>query len=808
MTDRIIRIKVDPSGANKGIREIDGNMQQLGGTTDRLQTQLTRVAQAVAAAFSVRQIVAYADAYTNIQNRLRVVTDGTEQLTRVTGELLEVANATRANYETTATLFSTLARSTEELAISEERLIGITRTINQTFAVSGASAQEASNAIRQLSQGLASGALRGDEFNSVAEQAPGILRAVAAETGKTIGELREFAATGGITAELLISAIENYSDTVEREYAKTNRTFEQSATVARNNAIAFVGSSELIQEATAAAGNTLVTLSNNLETVGEVLTFVALVIAGRWVGSLSVSAVALINNTRVALSAKVATDSLGVAISRTSVAANAGAIAMRGLSASMAFLGGPVGVVLLAASALLIFADNASEAEDAASKARLGGEIDELVKRFKTLNEQGQAITFQKLTDEQIALSSSLREVNDRIIELEDAQRRAAAAGESRTAGALAVGLSSARDRAAELSGALDDLTAKQQALFDLGAPPEDSFINPDNLDKSTEAVGRLGDSLEALRSVSSGIDKLFSGEFNLFGDEDTSIQDEQTAARINSRIEGLRLETQTISSEYALQAAIRQQVFTQEEADLANQTANRILSAVAEREILLAEDAITKEQQLEVETAFQEQLSAINQLYSEQRLELQRQVNLEKQAIEQQTQQTYLDTASTALGALAGLVGGSTKAAKALKLVQAGVNAFQVFAASQAAAALVLATPPGPVLNPALGPLAASIIAKGKVSAAAILAGGAASAFSGGGGGSGLGSLSTGGSNSSSQALPTTPQGAQQVQSVEFVGFNEVIDELRNQDGMVSTRFVASILDKVQDANRLRGEG
>ena len=737
MTDRIIRIKVDPSGANKGIREIDGNMQQLGGTTDRLQTQLTRVAQAVAAAFSVRQIVAYADAYTNIQNRLRVVTDGTEQLTRVTGELLEVANATRANYETTATLFSTLARSTEELAISEERLIGITRTINQTFAVSGASAQEASNAIRQLSQGLASGALRGDEFNSVAEQAPGILRAVAAETGKTIGELREFAATGGITAELLISAIENYSDTVEREYAKTNRTFEQSATVARNNAIAFVGSSELIQEATAAAGNTLVTLSNNLETVGEVLTFVALVIAGRWVGSLSVSAVALINNTRVALSAKVATDSLGVAISRTSVAANAGAIAMRGLSASMAFLGGPVGVVLLAASALLIFADNASEAEDAASKARLGGEIDELVKRFKTLNEQGQAITFQKLTDEQIALSSSLREVNDRIIELEDAQRRAAAAGESRTAGALAVGLSSARDRAAELSGALDDLTAKQQALFDLGAPPEDSFINPDNLDKSTEAVGRLGDSLEALRSVSSGIDKLFSGEFNLFGDEDTSIQDEQTAARINSRIEGLRLETQTISSEYALQAAIRQQVFTQEEADLANQTANRILSAVAER-----------------------------------------------------------------------LVGGSTKAAKALKLVQAGVNAFQVFAASQAAAALVLATPPGPVLNPALGPLAASIIAKGKVSAAAILAGGAASAFSGGGGGSGLGSLSTGGSNSSSQALPTTPQGAQQVQSVEFVGFNEVIDELRNQDGMVSTRFVASILDKVQDANRLRGEG
>jgi len=284
--DRIIRIKLDSRQAEQGIDRLDNDMRGLGRTSDGIQTKLTAVASALAAAFSVQQITAYADAYTNIQNRLRVVTDSTEQLTRVTASLLQTANDTRASFDATSSLYSTLARSTEELAISEERLIAITKTVNQSFAVSGASADEAANAIRQLSQGLAAGALRGDEFNSVAEQAPGILRAVANETGKSVGQLREFAAEGGITAELLIRAIENYSDVVQSEFDKTNRTFQQSAVVAKNNATAFVGSSKLIQGATEAAGNALVNFSENLETASQVIVAITAVIAGRYAAGL------------------------------------------------------------------------------------------------------------------------------------------------------------------------------------------------------------------------------------------------------------------------------------------------------------------------------------------------------------------------------------------------------------------------------------------------------------------------------------------------------------------------------------------
>ena len=287
---------------------------------------------------------------------------------------------------------------------------------------------------------------------------------------------------------------------------------------------------------------------------------------------------------------------------------------------------------------------------------------------------------------------------------------------------------------------------------------------------------------------------------------EREATQADRDQQRIDKKIALLRLETQTISSELALQQGVRQGFLTQEQADLDLQTATKIQKAITERDLLLAEKSITDEQRLAAESAFNDNVAAISQFYADQRLEVERQTGLQIQEIQNQTQQNYLDTASTALGALSSLVGGSSKAAKALKLVQGGVNAFQVYAASEAAAALVLATPPGPVLNPSLIPLAASISAKGKASAAAILAGAAASTFSGG---SSRGFSGGGGAGAStSAALPTAPNSAANVQTLEIVGLREEIERLEAADGFVSTQFVAKVLDKIDSANRLRGEG
>lgn len=268
---------------------------------------LNRVASAVISTMALRQIIGYADAFTNVQNRLKVVTDSSEQLADVTQKVADIARESRSNLESTAVLYSRTARATEELNISQERLLAITETITKSFTLSGATAQEASNAIRQLSQGLASGALRGEEFNSVAEQAPEILRAVSKETGKTIGELREFAAEGGITAELLIRAIENYADTVETEFAKTQATFSQSLEVSRTNVIQFVGELDSAAGVVGFMGDSLVALSQNLQLVAQLGAAIAALYGARVAGAFITSAAAKVKDAAASAAQAAAT---------------------------------------------------------------------------------------------------------------------------------------------------------------------------------------------------------------------------------------------------------------------------------------------------------------------------------------------------------------------------------------------------------------------------------------------------------------------------------------------------------------------
>ena len=147
-------------------------LERQSAATDRTAQILTRTLGALGAALSVREVIGYADAYTNVQNSLRLVTSSTEQLIAVQQEVLNIANQTRSDLGATAELYSTLARSTESLGLSQDRLLRVTELVNKSFAVSGADANTASGAIRQLSQALAAGALRGDEFSSVVEGAP------------------------------------------------------------------------------------------------------------------------------------------------------------------------------------------------------------------------------------------------------------------------------------------------------------------------------------------------------------------------------------------------------------------------------------------------------------------------------------------------------------------------------------------------------------------------------------------------------------------------------------------------------------
>ncbi|MFT5766734.1 MAG: tape measure domain-containing protein [Halioglobus sp.] len=166
----------------------------------------------------VSETIQAADTYASLQGQLKLVTGSQEELNQVYGRSLALANKTGQSTEATVKLYARLARSTEELSLTQENLFTITEAINQSFVVSGATSTEAASATLQLSQGLAAGALRGEELNSVMENSPRLARALADGLGVGIGRLREMGAAGELTAESVTSALLRTASTIEGEF--------------------------------------------------------------------------------------------------------------------------------------------------------------------------------------------------------------------------------------------------------------------------------------------------------------------------------------------------------------------------------------------------------------------------------------------------------------------------------------------------------------------------------------------------------------------------------------------------------------
>lgn len=165
-----------------------------------------------------------ADAYSNLSARIRLVTGDSGDFERSLDGVFEVATRTNTNVEQTADLFTRLARAGREIGLGNEAALALTETINQAVQVSGGSAESSSAAITQLIQGLQSGVLRGEEFNSVMEQAPRLAQALADGLGMTTGKLREQAQAGALTSQVVIEALQGQSRVVQEEFSQIPAT--------------------------------------------------------------------------------------------------------------------------------------------------------------------------------------------------------------------------------------------------------------------------------------------------------------------------------------------------------------------------------------------------------------------------------------------------------------------------------------------------------------------------------------------------------------------------------------------------------
>lgn len=280
-------------GAQRALNSLDRAAITSAGNVANLSVMVTKLGAVLGTAISAREVIKTADAWTNMQNRLRLVTNSTEELATATEDVYKIAMSTSSGLDATAGVYQRLARSAKDLGLEMSVAAQLTETVSKAAAISGSTASSVEQALYQLGQALDSGVLRGEEFNSVNEQANGIMQALSVGLGKTIAELREMAAAGQLTREVFINGINAARGFIDDKFDTRVKTVSQSMTDLNTAFTKYVGEVDKANGITAALSNGIGALAANLEQVITVAVVAASAGFARYATGVVASTVAL-----------------------------------------------------------------------------------------------------------------------------------------------------------------------------------------------------------------------------------------------------------------------------------------------------------------------------------------------------------------------------------------------------------------------------------------------------------------------------------------------------------------------------------
>ncbi|EPL1663883.1 TPA: phage tail tape measure protein [Proteus mirabilis] len=252
------------------LQSITRQQERMAAQTAKTAALVTNFAKMTVGAFSAHQVISYADSWTELQNRLKLVTNSSQELMKATNDVYNIAQATRQSLDSTAQVYQRFADNADRLGLSQQKVAELTETVSKAVAISGASAASAEAALTQFGQALASGQLRGEELNSVMEQTPGLARAIADGMGISVGELRKKAQDGEMTIEKVIQALERAADSVDKKFATSVTTVSQGFTNLQSAITKFIGEANQSTGATQLLTTGLSALSNHFSEVMRV----------------------------------------------------------------------------------------------------------------------------------------------------------------------------------------------------------------------------------------------------------------------------------------------------------------------------------------------------------------------------------------------------------------------------------------------------------------------------------------------------------------------------------------------------------
>ena len=253
--------------AAAGVAEVKAGMNAFGDQVAKAKTQLLAFLTINWASGKVQEIVQIADAWNMMSARLKLATAGSREYTVAQKELFAIAQRIGVPIQETATLYGKLQQAVRMLGGEQQDALALTESISQALRISGASAAEAQSSLLQFGQALASGVLRGEEFNSVVENSPRLAKALADGLNVPIGRLRKLAEEGRLTADVVVNALMSQKDKLAAEYAQLPMTVSQAFTRLSNAFGQWVSKLDESTGFTKKLAEALTWLSENLDTV-------------------------------------------------------------------------------------------------------------------------------------------------------------------------------------------------------------------------------------------------------------------------------------------------------------------------------------------------------------------------------------------------------------------------------------------------------------------------------------------------------------------------------------------------------------
>lgn len=513
-----IQLELDQVKFQSGINNAQGRVKRFTDTTtkqlsniERSMNSLNRVSanlfKAGIAGFGVNQLKGFADGYTEIQNKLRLVESASISSSKGLNNVFDIALKTNQSINATSGVYQRFAQNAETLKISQAQIASLTETVSKAVAVSGASAGAADAALTQFGQALGSGVLRGDEFNSVMEQTPALAKAIATGLGVTTGELRNMAKEGKLTMDVLVPALERAKESVDDQFNTRILTISAAFENLNTSTIKWIGELDKSTGASEAFAKAINEIANHL-------TIVASLAAGAGV----IWGVGKIRTWIAASIQASAAMSAQAAVTRNLSAAQQALTATgKGLGGALGFVGGPLGLLTLGLSAGVgVFLDYQQKTESARQEllsfadsldvttGKLANTSAAVLDGMKAKLEQ--SITAQK--DEIKRLEEEYAKLNRIIEQGKQIAQQSGKAEDSAYLSSLAKATQDLAIKKAELAKANEKLTKSEDDLKTIiGQVPVAEFHDKlrsllPTLDTSKVSIDSIGFSLDDLNRI------------------------------------------------------------------------------------------------------------------------------------------------------------------------------------------------------------------------------------------------------------------------------------------------------------------